>query len=116
MSRNRMEGEIIPSGTFGRGGHLRVAGFLSFYGCLGLAFAKFAQARARRLALDGSIRYGPKRAIIRIEGPEALVGAFEMACIIGPEACSIVDWRWFPQGSPIPSSHDLSAFDDTLKF
>lgn len=116
MAGGGTEGEVIPSGAFGRGGHRRVAGFLSFRGCLGLAFARFAQTRAKRLSLNGGIQYGPERAFVRVEGPEALVGAFEMACIIGPECCSIVDWHWFPAGSSIPYSDSISAFGDYLKF
>jgi hypothetical protein len=116
MSRSRGEGETIPSGDFGRGGHHRVTGFLSFRGRLGPTFARFAQTRARRLSLNGAIQSGPEHAIVRIEGPEALVGAFEMACIIGPETCSIDHWRWFPAGSSIPDSDSFSAFDDYLEF
>ena len=116
MAKGRAEGDIIPSGTFGRGGHRRIAGVLSFRGCLGPAFARFAQIRARRLSLNGGIQFGPKHAIVRIEGPEALVGAFEMACIIGPEACSIDDWCWFPKGSPVPFADNAAAFNGSLAF
>ena len=116
MSRSRTEGETIPSGDFGRGGHRHVAGFLSFRGCLGPAFARFAQTRARRLSLNGTIQYSPQRAIVRIEGPEALVGAFEMACIIGPESCSIDHRRWFSADSSMPYSDSFSALDDYMEF
>ena len=116
MAKGGAAGETIPSGAFGRGGHRRVAGFLSFRGRLGPAFAHFARTRARRLSLIGEIQFGPERAIVRIEGPEALVGAFEMACIIGPEACSIDDWRWSPAGSSTACSDGFAAFDDCLEF
>lgn len=110
------EGEVVPSGDFGRGGHRRVAGCLSFRGRLGPAFARFAQTRARRLSLNGKIQYGSQHAIVRIEGPEALVGAFEVACIIGPETCSIDDWRWYPADSSISDIENSSAFDDNFEF
>ncbi|MEM9626305.1 MAG: hypothetical protein AAGA21_08735 [Pseudomonadota bacterium] len=116
MAKGGADGETIPSGTFGRGGHRRVLGSLSFEGRLGPAFAQFAQTRARRLSLTGSIRYDATHAVVSIEGPEALVGAFEMACIIGPETCSIDNWSWHATDPSTADSDNASDFDDHLDF
>lgn len=80
------------SGPFGRGGASRVAVDLDFTGKLGPAFTAFAMARARRLGLTGWIEGGSTHARAHAEGSEALVGAFEMACCVGPDQSLIYAW------------------------
>ncbi|MEM7045302.1 MAG: hypothetical protein AAF543_21030 [Pseudomonadota bacterium] len=116
MTNGRAEGETIPSGTFGRGGHRRIAGLMWFEGRLGSAFASFAEERARRLSLKGDIRWGAQHAMVRIEGPEALIGAFEMACIIGPESCQVDDWRCSFDGSQAADIEYSTTFEHHARF
>lgn len=84
--------ELQESGPYGRGGHRPAAVEMSFFGRLGPVFVAFAKARADRLSLKGWIEQGGNRIRAHVEGPEALVGAFEMACCIGPEQSTVNDW------------------------
>lgn len=85
-------GDIQEAGGFGRGGARLVAHRFDFFGTLGPAFMTFAQARAAQLDLTGWIEDGGNRVAVLVQGPEALVGAFEMACCIGPDRCFVQDW------------------------
>lgn len=80
------------SGAFGRGGQRPVSVRMEFTGQLGPVFTTFAQTRAERLDLKGWIIGQEHRALVYLDGPEALIGAFEVACCIGPDAATIEDW------------------------
>lgn len=55
-----------------------------------LSFAAFAAHRAARLSLRHAVTAQDLgRAVVRVEGPEALVDAFEMACSLGPGDCLV---------------------------
>ena len=60
------------SGAFGRGGKSPVSVRLEFTGQLGPSFIAFAHARAERLGLKGWIAGQHDRAVVHVEGPEAL--------------------------------------------
>lgn len=83
---------LQDSGSFGRGGQRPVSVRLEFTGQLGPAFTDFARARAERLDLKGWIDCQAHRATVHLDGPEALIGAFEVACCIGPDAAYVEDW------------------------
>lgn len=54
-------------------------------GRFGADYLAFVASRARWLSLDGWARsVGAGRAEVVAAGPEALVGALEMACVLGP--------------------------------
>ncbi|MFM2279014.1 MAG: hypothetical protein RLZZ444_1245 [Pseudomonadota bacterium] len=56
------------------------------------SFLEFARHRARRLDLDLDIgRCDNGRVELTVEGQEALVDMFEMACSLGPYDCIILD-------------------------
>ena len=95
------------SGPFGRGGEHPVAVMMAFYGMLGPAFVEFAIARANRLSLTGWIREEGNRVLTHIEGPEALIGAFEMACCLGPLEADVQDW----DSTEVVADPNLSGFD-----
>ncbi len=80
------------SGPFGAGGDRSVAVKMEFFGNLGPDFLHFATLRANRLGLVGWIRAGGNRVLVHLEGAEALIGAFEMACCIGPDTAMVEDW------------------------
>lgn len=83
---------VEDSGPFGKGGDRPAALEMEFFGTLGSDFIAFATARAARLDLKGWISEGGNRVIAHVEGPEALIGAFEMACSIGPDQVAVEDW------------------------
>ena len=72
------------SGEFGRGGQLECAVELVFKGALGEPFVAFAIARAQRLSLRGWISPGAEIVTVSMEGPQAMVDAFEIVCSLGP--------------------------------
>lgn len=80
------------SGPFGRGGQRPVGARMEFHGRLGPAFLAFAKARAQRLDLKGWALLDGSRVLVVVQGPEALVGAFEMACCIGPDEEEVLSW------------------------
>lgn len=86
------QGDRQDAGGFGRGGARHVALRFEFFGTLGAPFVAFAVARAGRLDLTGWIAEEGNRVAVYVQGPEALVGAFEMACCIGPNRCLVQDW------------------------
>jgi acylphosphatase len=54
-------------------------------GTLGGSYLDFIAERAGWLSLDGWVeRHGSGRAELVAAGPETLVGALEMACLLGP--------------------------------
>jgi hypothetical protein len=56
------------------------------------SFAAFAAHRAGRLSLAHAVTAQDEgRAVIRVEGPAALIDAFEMACSLGPADCLVLD-------------------------
>jgi acylphosphatase len=82
------------SGPFGQGGNRVVAVEMAFFGSLGADFVRFAEIRARRLGLTGWIEEtSGNRVLVHVEGPEALIGAFEMACCLGPDTTMVEDWE-----------------------
>lgn len=94
------------SGPFGAGGRSPVAARLHFWGVLPPVFCAFAKARAERLSLTGFMRCDGAEAVAVVAGPDALVGAFEMACCIGPDAAVVEGWR----REALDPSADLSAY------
>lgn len=80
------------SGQFGEGGADLKAAEIRFTGTLGPAFVRFALARGRRLSLQGSIRDEDDAVVIEIEGPAALIDAFEITCSLGPIDSKIRSW------------------------
>jgi hypothetical protein len=58
------------------------------------SFAEFAAHRAARLSIPHLVlEQTLDRAIIRVQGPEVLVDAFEMALSLGPADCLVRDVR-----------------------
>lgn len=56
------------------------------------SFMAFAEHRAGRLSLDMAFgRCNSEAVCVRVEGAEALVDMFEMACSLGPYDCIILD-------------------------
>lgn len=54
-------------------------------GMFGADYLGFVASRAQWLSLSGwAATVGPGRAEVVAAGPEALVGALEMACVLGP--------------------------------
>jgi len=98
----------LQSGPFGRGGNRPVTCRLEFRGRLGAAFAEFALLRARRLDLTGTLEAGETVAVAIVSGPEALVGAFETACCIGPDGAQVEDWSCQAE-APGPGRNDFAT-------
>lgn len=82
----------FDSGTFGHGGEAQRAVALTYAGSLGDSFAAFALNRAHRLCLDGWISLVPGGATVAVQGPQALVDAFEIVCSLGPIDARITAW------------------------
>jgi len=80
------------SGQFGEGGADLQAAEIRFTGTLGPAFVQFALARGRRLSLRGAIREEKDTVVIEVEGPSALIDAFEITCSLGPIGSKIHFW------------------------
>ncbi len=89
---NKVLSGAVSSGDFGQGGQVSVSQKMAFWGTLGPSFLTFAKARAVRLDLRGWIAADDRTAIAHVEGPEALVGAFEAACCIGPDDATVQNW------------------------
>ncbi len=84
------------SGPFGQGGQDRKAVTYLFEGRLGAPFTDFAMDRAKRLNLGGHIVPGETRATVYVEGPDAMIGAFETACSLGPIEADVQRWAILP--------------------
>jgi acylphosphatase len=81
------------TGDLGAGGAAQCAVQLQFHGRLGEAFTSFALRRANRLSLRGWIDASEVGSTtIVVEGPEALVDAFELACSLGPIDSDVESW------------------------
>ena len=81
------------SGQLGDGGGSEVqTAEIRFTGSLGPAFVAFALARGRRLSLRGSIRDEDDTVVVAVEGPAALIDAFEITCSLGPIDSRIDSW------------------------
>ncbi len=82
------------TGDLGQGGARECATELRFRGVLGDVFVAFAVKRALRLSLRGWIEVGADEAVtVVVEGPEALVDAFEIVCSLGPIESVVDDWN-----------------------
>lgn len=97
----------FESGKFGHGGHTLCAVELTYRGNLGEVFVDFALNRARRLALDGWVSAHPDSVGVTVQGPQALVDAFEVACSLGPISADITDW----DRTDIPPGLNRRGFD-----
>lgn len=82
------------SGEFGRGGDRRVHARLLLEGSIGDDYIAFLQDKARRLSLSLELTRRNSSVIATLNGPDALIGAFEMSAIIGTQDCQITDWSW----------------------
>ena len=80
------------SGQLGKGGADIHAAEIRFTGSLGPSFVMFALTRGRRLSLRGSIRNEDDTVVVEVEGPAALIDAFEIACSLGPIDSRIDSW------------------------
>lgn len=81
------------SGPIGEpgGDEIRIAE-LRFTGRLGSPFVRFARARGVRLSLTGFIRDEDDAVVVLLEGPAALIDAFEITCSLGPIDSQIDSW------------------------
>lgn len=80
------------SGQLGEGGADLHAAEMRFTGRLGPSFVRFALTRGRRLSLRGSIRDEDDTVVVEVEGPAALIDAFEITCSLGPIDSRIDSW------------------------
>lgn len=104
------------TGDLGRGGAARCAVELRFHGRLGEPFLAFALKRANRLSLRGWIEEtAPGAVTVAIEGPEALIDAFEIACSLGPIDADVESWtrRQAPAGINVPAFERRDAPGNT---
>ncbi|MFT9093219.1 MAG: hypothetical protein ABF479_19810 [Gluconacetobacter sp.] len=71
---------------------------LELDGCAAVeAIVGFAHERAALMALACVVvETGPARVVLDVAGPEPLVGAFEMACRLGPAECLVPVGRCRP--------------------
>ncbi|MFW7267290.1 hypothetical protein ACMAUO_04875 [Gluconacetobacter sp. Hr-1-5] len=71
---------------------------LELEGCTAVeAIVGFARERAALMALECVVvESGPGRVVFDVAGPEPLVGAFEMACSLGPAGCLVPVVRCLP--------------------
>ena len=98
------------TGSLGQGGAKEQAVEICFVGVLGQPFVEFARERARRLALQGRIEQLCDTVVASLEGPEALIDAFEISCSLGPITCRIDSWSRTESsiGSNVHASRDAS--------
>lgn len=104
----------LATGPFGRGGERLVRMRFRFHGILGTGFSRFARSRIKLLGLSGWISCGLDEAVIQVEGPEALVGAFEVACCIGPDECDVEHWDGQELTPPASAADDESSRHDRV--
>lgn len=76
---------------------------LELDGCAAIdAILRFAQERAALMAVACVVvESGPARVVFDVAGPEAMVGAFEMACRLGPAGCLVPVVRCLPVPGPV---------------
>jgi acylphosphatase len=78
-------GAIVGSYSTDVEGGAHVAVRMRVAGALSADYLDFVLERAAWLGLSGSaVRLGPGTVDVVAAGPEALVGALEMACVLGP--------------------------------
>ena len=69
------------------------------------SFVRFVQDRARRLELVASIRRSSRSEIVvAVAGEPELIGAFEMACSLGPHDALVDDVRSQAVGQADPAA------------
>ncbi len=93
---------VRHSGPFGAGGTRMRRVRVAFFGRLGSEFVAFAEDRVHRLDLRASIVEVGERVEIEVEGPEAMLGAFEMACCVGPDRCLVEEWTVIEEAELAP--------------
>jgi acylphosphatase len=72
-------------------------------GMIGADYLQFVAGRARWLSLSGWVApIAPGRAEVIASGPEALVGALEMACVLGPLGSLIETFDSEAFAEPVP--------------
>lgn len=81
------------TGLLGQGGADQAMARIIFSGYLGEAFVEFARDRGARLGLRGQIRMHPDTVEVFLQGPEALIDAFEITCSLGPMQCDVDTWE-----------------------
>lgn len=71
---------------------------LELEGCMAVeAILCLARERAALMALECvAVETGPARVVFEVAGPEPLVGAFEMACSLGPAGYVVPVVRCLP--------------------
>ena len=68
------------------------------------SFVRFVRDRAQRLALDAVVRHSSRSEIIvAVVGEPELIGAFEMACSLGPSDALVHDVRMQAIEQPDPA-------------
>jgi acylphosphatase len=72
-------------------------------------YLPFVLNRARWLGLDGWATAEPGRATVVAAGPEALVGALEMACTLGPLDALVTEIAVSNEWEPVAPGFHLSA-------
>lgn len=82
------------TGDFGCGGDRRIHARLVLDGIFADGYDDFLRDKARRLSLSLTLTRRDQSVIAELSGPEALIGAFEMSAIIGPQDCQISAWHW----------------------
>jgi len=65
-------------------------------------FLCFAADRAAWLDIDGWAEAADGEAIVVAAGPEAMVGAFEMALMLGPLDALVQDFETFDESAAVP--------------
>jgi acylphosphatase len=76
---------------------------MNIAGRLGSQFLHFVAERAGWLSLSGWVEsLGESNAIVVAAGPEALVGALEMACVLGPLDALVDTLQVEPTVQPVP--------------
>ncbi len=79
-------------------------------GLFGADYLRFIASRAQWLSLSGwTANVGPGRAEVVAAGPEALVGALEMACVLGPLDTLIETLETEPESGQVPATFEVRA-------
>jgi hypothetical protein len=71
-------------------------------GQLGDGYLDFVADRAAWLSLSGWVGRAEGQAIVVAAGPEALVGALEMACMLGPIDALVSSLELAEESAPVP--------------
>ena len=78
---------------FGQGGHRRVTATMLFRGTFGPDYVPFVRAKAVAYGVEAVVTAGVGVVTVVATGPEALVGALEMAACIGTEDARVEGWE-----------------------